>query len=128
MVLEYGLQLVDSKYQILDCGSQKLPDSTFFPGFWISNAVTLKSKDEYICHTFLDSRSKHFLLAELIDRSSRFSSEKLCVPLELIWFVIFAGSCFPLHLISAAGINITLKCLALSNTIAKVALNIRVSS
>lgn len=81
MVLESVLHLVDSKYQILDWGSQKLPDSTFFPGFWIPNAVILKSKDEYICQTFLDSRRKYFLLAELIDRSSRFSSEKLCVPL-----------------------------------------------
>ena len=99
-----------------------------FAMFWIPNAVILKSKDEYICHTFPDSRGKYFLLAELIDRSSRFSSEKLCVPRNSIWFVILAGSCFPLHLISAAGINITLKCLALSNTIVKVALNIRVSS
>ena len=94
MVLESVLHLVDSKYQILDCGPQKLPDSTFFPGFWIPNAVILKSKDEYICQTFLDSRSKHFLLAELIDRSSRSSSEKLCVPLELHMVCYLSGFLF----------------------------------
>ena len=74
---------------ITPCGFQ-IPDPGFwitevtgfqiFAVFWISNAVILKSKDEYICQTFLDSRRKYFLLAELIDRSSRFSSEKLCVP------------------------------------------------
>lgn len=94
MVLESVLHLVDSKYQILHSGSQKLPDSRFFPGFWIPNAVILKSKDEYVCQTFLDSRSKHFLLAELIDRSSRFSSEKLCVPLELHMVCYLSGFLF----------------------------------
>ena len=127
MVLESVLHLVDSKNQILDCGPQKLPDSTF-PGFWIPNAVILKSKDEYICQTFLDSRSKHFLLAELIDRSSRFSSEKLCVPLELHMVCYLSGFLFSSSSYQCSRHQHNLKCLALSNTIAIVALSFRVSS